>query len=348
VFLRAMASKARLSKGSTEELENEQNKGFRSIEKQLKDGFAAVIQTIEGLKMEVKRANSRLDVLESKEEASSEQIWELRQAIETVKIRQRKFNLVIVGLAEAKAETEEQLRESLKFLFRESMEIKEVDIPIDVCYRIGNRHESSGNDKYWHKPLNIRVHLHNESDRNRIWRSRGLLHEKKLPVFVNEDLPFSALEKRKALRQEAGMARSLGKQVKWAGNRLIINGSSFGIGPGGTLMETAQSQGHRVTRETPTAYGQYGHNDSATQSSDRMQGKGGRGATRNQPPRRGRYHPYSGSRAMTTTRLSQTQQNQTGINMEQDDTGSSEGDPPFVDANTGGTYMDQQNPSVRP
>jgi len=217
--------KTRVSKGSSEEIENEQSKGFKMIEKQLKEGFAAVLQTIEGLKTENIRANSRLKVLKSKEEASSAQILELRQANETVEIRQRKCNLVIVGLTEARAETQEQLRESLMFLFRDSLEIKNVEIPIYLCCRFGNRLDSSRNDKYWDKPLNIRVHLQDESDRNRIWRSRGLLHDKKLPVFANEDLPFSALEKRKVLRQKAGMARSNGKQVKWAGNKLIINGS---------------------------------------------------------------------------------------------------------------------------
>jgi len=157
-----------------------------------------------------------------------------------MEIRERKSRLVIVGLAETLNETYEQLRNQINNFFTKDLEIKGSKISFDGFFRIGRKLEN--------KPRNVKINFASEQHRDMIWEKRNHLFQKKINIYINEDLPFSVLERRKILTDEGRKARSTGKTARLSGDNLVINEVSFVMGVNRLIKErgTGTGQGQQM------------------------------------------------------------------------------------------------------
>lgn len=195
------------------------NDGFKNLKDEIKDEIKLVKATVDLIQDSIKNVESKVQFLESKVEVNSENLKAQRNEIEILQQQVKKLNVVIVGMTDFLNETEEELRNKLQDLFSNSLEINNRKIHVDVCYRMGRFSAI--------KQRNILVKFNTESDRKEVMEKRNLLKEKKLRIYINEDLTKSVLLKRKLLREECTKLRLQGKNASVKGNFLVIENKKY-------------------------------------------------------------------------------------------------------------------------
>lgn len=180
--------------------------GFKKVKNEMKNEIREVQNEIKEFKEAVNLISTTIRKVEEDVEKLQEVVGKNeynisfhQSEIEYLQIQIRKLNLIIVGLEESSDETKELLEKKVQEVIKNTLEIKDISISTDGCFRIGKI--------YVGKHRNIKIKLCTELHREAILSKRHLLKEKKLNIYINEDLPTSVLIGRINLRLECSKAR---------------------------------------------------------------------------------------------------------------------------------------------
>lgn len=232
---------------------NQTNNTMVSNFKEVKEAVFQISTAIKKVEENVEQLNVRVGINENT--ISSHQ-----SEIEYLQIQARRLNLIIVGIAESLGESSEMLSKKVQDLFTKTLEINDIAIPTDGCFRFGK--SRPGN------PRNIKVKLCTELHRETILAKRNLLKDKKLNIFINEDLPYSVMTRRRQLRLERNKARLSGKQAQMKGDLLIIDKNKYKI-ENGTLIQvnSAYQQRQQTTQSLPASFAETASSSSSSSTS---------------------------------------------------------------------------------
>lgn len=183
----------------------------------------------EELSLEVKRLASAL--LETDREITSLKdtnaklfayTKDLEDSILAVDTSSRKKNLIITGVGEVSNETSEILCEYLFELFSQYIDTLEI-ADFDLAYRLGNQNTSRKH------PRPILVKFTKESTRNLVAGTRSSLgdDESLSSVFLNDDLPKKANDRRIELRMVLKLAREQNIPAKISGDKICVNNITY-------------------------------------------------------------------------------------------------------------------------
>jgi DNA-binding protein H-NS len=221
-------------------ISSEFSKIMRSEFKTLSDSLSETITTRVSAQIEtvtssvaaladvMKVHETRITALEASSKGLQETTSSHNRELELLQIQTRKLNLIVVGLYEDTKETEASLMQEIQSFIGATLGLEEV--PIDNAYRLGPRRTDS-------RPRNIKVKFICESHRNKVWMQRGLLREKKLQIYINEDVPPVTQNRRALLREECSKAYRCGKRAKLHGDRLVIDDITYEINVDGVLVQ---------------------------------------------------------------------------------------------------------------
>jgi hypothetical protein len=106
------------------------------------------------------------------------------------------------------------------------------NVLVDTVFRLGKKNIT--------KPRNVKVTFVTLEARNLVYTSRIILREKKVNIFINEDLPHDIPNKRKLLRDEFKKAKQMGKNATLKGDILTINNANYEIDFNNRLVEKVE------------------------------------------------------------------------------------------------------------
>ena len=109
------------------------------------------------------------------------------------------------------------------------------NVPVDSAYRVGQFRLDN-------KPRNVKIKFVCESHRNKVFAKRHITRDKRINIFINEDLPPTTQKRRALLRTECNKAYKLGKKTRLLGDRLIIDGLAYEINDEEKLVLSAYQQ----------------------------------------------------------------------------------------------------------
>jgi hypothetical protein len=92
-----------------------------------------------------------------------------------------------------------------------------------------------------------------EFHRNAVLQGRKLLREKRIPVFINEDLPPETVKRRYQLRMECNKASQAGKRTRLLGDKLIIDDVTYIIDEEGRFVQQQGKQRQPASTYTPSS-----------------------------------------------------------------------------------------------
>jgi hypothetical protein len=221
---------------------------MKNLKGTLTDEIQKVHYTVNEVKKTVSELQLRVTSVESRTTDNSTELSKHSHELEKIQIELRKLNLIVVGLDEEPNEDRLMLLEKVSNFVETVLECPGVSI--DSVFRLGQVREGiSGR--------NIKIKFAFEVHRNRVWNNRGKPREKKLFVFINEDLPPVTQDRRKTLREEAAKAVSLGKSARVVGDKLIMNDVTYKLDTTGSLVQAQfqfkQRNGARNNLNRPPA-----------------------------------------------------------------------------------------------
>lgn len=140
---------------------------FAEFQKQMTSFAEQITQN----KNDIKELNHKLTESNERGADQKQAIEAVTSQTERIDREMRKWNLLIVGIAEEKDESQDQLREITNKL---CSSITKVQIDVDTVYRFGK--------KFPGKPRMIKVKFRSIDDRNKVYGNRT---EVKFPVYIN-------------------------------------------------------------------------------------------------------------------------------------------------------------------
>ncbi len=144
----------------------------------------------------------------------------LRQQVQQMGDYNRRENLILEGLEDNKNETDEMLLEKMQSVFRNNLQVGDVEmIKFDRFHRLG-RYNSSRQ-----RAVIIRFNWYR--DRMRVWERRKNLKGSKL--FLKEDFSHTTKEARGTLYPYLRAAISAGKRATQVGDKLLIDGTRYSV-----------------------------------------------------------------------------------------------------------------------
>ena len=170
------------------------------------------------LETKVNTMETKMQTLTNENVKLKKDLGDLKEACVNMEIQQRKNNGLFSGITELVDEKPEQCKaELLKSLSRIPGNDK---FTIGRCHRIGTVIPG--------KPRDIIVHFPNENDKSVIIENRKLLPQN---VYINEDLPYETLQRKRELLPIFRLAKSMDKfkSVKLKQDKLLIGRTTYTV-----------------------------------------------------------------------------------------------------------------------
>ena len=222
---------------------------LETMKSEMKANFQEAKQQFESMSGSVKALDERLSIVESKIATNSNQpSLKYNHELELLQIESRKLNLIFVGLQDNSDETEESLINKIVNFCSNEVEVRNVQI--DLAHRLA--YNQFG-------PRNIKVRFLSLRQRNQVFNSRNILRTKKIPVFINEDLPPVTANRRKLLRKECSKAKDLGHKTRLLGDRLWIDDLPYEIDDKNDLIRVKPNHNKMYRSQTNSAFGSQSH-----------------------------------------------------------------------------------------
>ena len=180
----------------------------------------------------------RVDVVEQNVKANQNKLSSHDKELEKLNIELRKLNLIVVGLADDVAESDQSLRVKLQTLITEKLTQSEVII--DKAYRFGKFENGVT------RPIKIQFRY--ESHRDLIWNNRNKLRTMKTNIFINEDLPPVTQNRRRILRNECSKFFKLGHSTRLLGDKLFIDSVCYELDANDVLIQSRTPNYNRKFR----------------------------------------------------------------------------------------------------
>lgn len=188
------------------------------IIQKLDDAVCAQNKTIEHLSQSVKSLDERVQQIENTGGNVQQEIESLHHLLEMQEIEVRKSRLVFVGFDENDDNKEPSIMKRIIDFCKDQLKI---EIQLDSAFRFG-RPDHNGLRK-------IKARFVSLSQRDAVFVARDILRKNRIPVFINEDLPFVTTQRRRMLRAECSKAIAMGKEARLRGDQLWINNSAYCI-----------------------------------------------------------------------------------------------------------------------
>ena len=134
----------------------------------------------------------------------------------------RKVNLTLSGVPESESKQEGGCLALVRAVLLKYMGLKEEDVTINNCYRLGPVRKSTDGKKTY--PRNIMICLNTIRDRKVIWGNKRKLKDSK--IYLGEDLPRETERRRSQMVPTLKAARALPKyngKVFLNGDRLTVD-----------------------------------------------------------------------------------------------------------------------------
>ena len=174
-------------------------------------------QKVESVLNSVKSLEERISKVEETVQTSHKQYLNgYSKEFEQIQIDLRKLNLIFVGITEVPNETESDLLNYISEFCKD--ELNHNGVQLDTAHRLGNNRFG---------PRSIKVKFLSLRQRNEIFTSRDTLRTKKIPVYINEDLPPFTANRRKILRVECNKAIKSGNKTRLLGDKLWISDTLY-------------------------------------------------------------------------------------------------------------------------
>ena len=182
----------------------------------------SVLNSVKSLEERIAKVESTVSESETKH---STQFNALSKEMEQIQIDFRKLYLIFVGLKEDAGETERVILNKINDFCKVELEVGEVQL--DTAYRFGDNRFG---------PRHIKVKFLSLRQRNEVFSSRNRLRTKKIPVYINEDLPPQTTNRRKLLRKECTEAKDSGHKTRLLGDKLWIDDIPYEMDDKNTLV----------------------------------------------------------------------------------------------------------------
>ena len=223
----ALGEKPKRKKKEKETTTTDLLKFLETMKSEIKDNFDDAKKQFEFMSGSVKALDERITIVEKKlAHNSGQQNLAYNRELELVQIEIRKLNLIFVGLQENTEENEESLIKMIENFCSKELEVR--NVKVDTAHRLG--YNMNG-------PKHIKVRFLSLSQRNAVFIARTKLRTKRIPVFVNEDLPPQTMTRRKVLRDECSKAYKLGHKTRLLGDRLFIADIAYELNENGKLVQ---------------------------------------------------------------------------------------------------------------
>ncbi len=165
-------------------------------------------------------------IINNREAANTAMITVMKQQNRTIlermiqmEARSMRDNLQISGLPDDTGETPATLRDSIKRILTDDLELTD-DISIIRCHRNPKPDARKG-------PRNITVKLANRDDVQTILRATYKLQNRTPAIYINQQYPKEIVDRRRVLRPVYKEARAQGYQAKMRDDRLYINNKLY-------------------------------------------------------------------------------------------------------------------------
>jgi hypothetical protein len=187
------------------------------------------------LSVELAEINTRVNRIETSQAILNSTVGRHSSEIEKINIALSKCNIIVHGLNEVADESQEALFFACKKLFHEYLGLDQFEF--DFAKRKGEITPNASRDRP------VQIFLRSYGDKLLVLSKRQILHEKRINIYINDDLPFDVRKRRSILRAEFGKARETGKSCKLSGDFLLIDDITYTVSNG--QLAIARPEGSR-------------------------------------------------------------------------------------------------------